>query len=53
MSSLIWLLFGFAGFAMCKVVNTRGFDPILWGILVALFWAYALLLVAVLPNNGK
>ena len=47
MSLLIWLLFGFAGFAMCKVVDAEGFGYILWFILEILFLTLALTLAII------
>lgn len=46
MSSLIWLLFGFAGFATYEATKYKGIDRILWGILGVLFGMFALVLVA-------
>ena len=45
MSLLIWLLLGFAGFAIYEVTETRGLDRILWGALGMTFGVYALALV--------
>ena len=46
MSSLIWLLFGFAGFAAYEATEYKGIDRVLWGILGVLFSMFALVLVA-------
>ena len=45
MSSLIWLLLGFAGFAIYEVTEARGLDRVLWGALGITFVVYALALV--------
>ena len=45
MSLLIWLLLGFAGFAIYEVTEARGLDRILWGTLGMTFVVYALALV--------
>ena len=46
MSSLIWILFGFAGFAAYEATKYKGIDRVLWGILGVLFSMFALVLVA-------
>ena len=45
MSSLIWLLLGFAGFAIYEAVEARGLDRVLWGTLGMTFGVYVLALV--------
>ena len=45
MSSLIWLLLGFAGFAIYEVTEVKGLDRVLWATLGMTFVVYALALV--------
>ena len=47
MSSLIWLLFGFVGFAAYETTKYKGIDRVLWGILGILFGMFALALVVI------
>ena len=45
MISLIWLLFGFAGFAIYEVTEVRGLDRVLWATLGVSFVIFALALL--------
>lgn len=45
MSSLIWLLLGFAGFAIYEVTEVKGLDRVLWATLGISFVIFALALV--------
>ena len=49
MSSLIWLLLEFAGFAIYEVTEVKGFDRVLWATLGISFVIFALALV----TSGK
>ena len=49
MSSLIWLLLGFAGFAIYEVTEVKGLDRVLWATLGISFVIFALALV----TSGK
>ena len=45
MSSLIWLLFGFAGFTAYEAIKAKGLKRISLGVSAAIFGTYALALV--------
>ena len=45
MSSLIWLLLGFAGFAIYEVIEVKGLDRVLWATLGVSFIIFALALL--------
>ena len=42
MSSLIWLLLGFAGCAIYEATEVKGLDRVLWGTLGVSFVIFAL-----------
>ena len=48
MELLIWLLFGVACYALAQ---EKGKNPLLWGVLGALFGIFALIVLAFLPNE--